>query len=90
MFRTLALSSFLAGSFVAAAYATEVPVANTGPLLLDQERLDQVAAGNLISGAFQQAHDTLANKTFLLPGPAPNVIIFLHRFFLPRDGSPGV
>ncbi len=87
MRKTLWAAAFVAGSLAVAAQAAEAPVPATGPVVLDPQQLDQVAAGVLgpVGGAFWQVHGVLAGLLGGLPEPAPTAIGVLHTliFSLP-------
>lgn len=92
MRNTLWAAAFVVGSLAAAAQGAELPAPASGPVVLDAQHLDQVAAGVLgpAGGAFWQVHGVLAGLLGGLPEPAPTAIGVLHTliFSLPLPSAP--
>ena len=88
MLKTLACAALVAGAMSGAALAAEPQPQPTGPILLGDEQLDRVAAGNtgasLPVQAFFFSHGILAANSGGLPELAQAVVILLHRPFLPN------
>lgn len=85
MLKSIACAAFLAGALSGAALAAEPQPQPTGPILLGDEQLERVAAGNNGSNPvanFFLAHGILAGNVGNLPQPALMAIILLHGPFV--------
>jgi hypothetical protein len=86
MLKSLACAGLVAGGLTGAALAAEPLPQPTGPVVLGDEQLDRVAAGNSWSSlpvqAFFFSHGILAANSGGLPELAQKAIILLHKPFL--------
>jgi|DewCreStandDraft_4_1066084.scaffolds.fasta_scaffold00262_114 hypothetical protein len=80
MRKAMIAAALVVGSLAAGAQAAEPPPPATGPVVLDAQQLDRVAAGfgSVAGGAFWQAHGVLAELVGILPEPAPTAVGLLH------------